>query len=78
MATEKVYPPLTAYRVFLSNGTNYVTSMAAGVTLQQARDYFMGQPLEQPDGSTLTVTNVEAVREPKVVDTNQQAGPTNL
>jgi hypothetical protein len=66
MAKEKVYPPLTAYRVYLDNGTNYVTSMAAGVTLKQAREYFMGQPLEQHDGSTATVTNVEAVREPAV------------
>lgn len=62
---QKVFPPLTAYRVFLNNGTDYVTSMAAGVTLQQARDYFMGQPLEQSDGSTATVINVEAVREPE-------------
>lgn len=32
------YPPLTAFRIFFDDGTNYATSMAAGVTLQQATD----------------------------------------
>lgn len=34
--------PLTAYRVHRSDGTTYVTNMAAGVTLAQARAYFIG------------------------------------
>jgi hypothetical protein len=55
------YPPLTAFRVFLSNGTNYVTNMAAGVTLEEASRYFVGSPLEQHDGSVVTATKVEQV-----------------
>ena len=35
-------PHLPACRVFLSDGTSYVTSMAAGVTLEQARECFVG------------------------------------
>ena len=38
-----VYAPLTAYRIHRDDGTSYVTSMAAGVTLEQARAYFIGQ-----------------------------------
>ena len=38
-----IYPPLTAYRIHRDDGTSYVTSMAAGVTLEQARAYFIGQ-----------------------------------
>lgn len=34
---------LPAYRVTLDDGTSYVTSMADGVTLADARDYFLGQ-----------------------------------
>jgi len=30
---------LTAYRVYLENGTDYVTSMAEGVTLEDACNY---------------------------------------
>lgn len=44
---------LTAYRVFLNDGSNYVTSMAKDVTLEMARDYFMGQWFEQSDGKTM-------------------------
>lgn len=36
------YPPPTAYRVHLSDGSSYVTNMAAGVTLAEARAYFLG------------------------------------
>lgn len=34
---------LPAYHVTLSDGTSYVTSMANGVTLADAKAYFMGQ-----------------------------------
>lgn len=54
------YPPLTAYRVTLSDGTSYVTNMAAGVTLEEARAYFIGQPFEQADEkTTLTAVAVD-------------------
>ena len=54
------YPPLTAYRIFRDDGTSYVTSMAAGVTLEDARAYFMGQVQCSADEQTRTiVTNVE-------------------
>lgn len=33
---------LPAFRVHLDDGTSYVTSMARGVTLADARDYFVG------------------------------------
>mgnify|MGYP003441555824 CR=1 FL=1 len=54
---------LTAYRVTLSDGTSYVTSMAAGVTLSAARDYFMGQVLvdECPESGRETRRIVVAV-----------------
>lgn len=32
---------LTSYRVHLNDGTSYVTSMAAGITLEKARAYFV-------------------------------------
>lgn len=37
------YPPLAAYRVHRSDGTSYVTNMAAAVTLADARAYFLGK-----------------------------------
>jgi L-fucose isomerase-like protein len=45
MSTGKAtdYPPLTTFRVFRDDGSSYVTSMAAGVTLEQSQDYFFGQ-----------------------------------
>ena len=49
----KTYPPLTAYRVHLSDGSSYVTEMAAGVTLEDARAYFVGQRFEQSDEKTI-------------------------
>ncbi len=53
---------LTAYRVTMSDGSSYETSMAAGITLEEARAYFIGQPQEQPDEKTiLTAAAVEAI-----------------
>lgn len=37
---------LPAYRVTAKDGTSYVTSMAAGITLEEARSYFVGQTVE--------------------------------
>jgi len=42
------HEPLPAYRVTMSDGTSYVTNMAHGVTLEQARAYFVGNWFEQP------------------------------
>lgn len=51
---------LTAYRVYLNDGSNYVTSMAKDVTLEMARQYFIGQWFEQSDEKTmLQAINVE-------------------
>jgi len=56
------YPPLSAYRVTLSDGSSYETNMAAGITLEEARAYFIGQRFEQPDETTiLTAIAVEQI-----------------
>ncbi len=34
---------LPAFKITYDDGDHYVTSMAAGVTLQDARDYFLGK-----------------------------------
>jgi len=63
MAIGTIYPPLTACRVSLSDGTSYVTSMAAGVTLADARAYFVGKWFEQADEKTmLQAVAVEQVK----------------
>jgi hypothetical protein len=36
--------------------------MAAGITLQQARDYFIGNLYERSDETCLTIVNVESVK----------------
>ena len=51
---------LPAYRVTLSDGSSYVTSMALGVTLDRARAYFVGNQFEQSDGQLLKAVKVEA------------------
>ncbi len=43
---------LPAYRVHLSDGSNYVISMAAGITLEDARAYFIGKWFTQSDEIT--------------------------
>jgi hypothetical protein len=53
---------LTAYKVYLNDGSNYVTNMAKDVTLEMARAYFIGQWFEQSDEKTmLQAVNVEQV-----------------
>lgn len=49
---------LTAFRVTYADGSSYVTSMAAGVTLRDAALYFVGQEIEQADGSVKVVASV--------------------
>ena len=53
------FPPLTAYRVHRSDGTSYVTSMAAGVTLADARAYFVGSiQYDETETKSVLVTDV--------------------
>ena len=56
---------LTAYRVYLSDGTNYVTNMAQGITLTQAKGYFLGQWLNvgSVEDRMAYVQKVEEVQE---------------
>jgi len=62
MMNTATYPPLSAYRVTLSDGSSYETNMAAGITLEEARAYFIGQRFEQPDETTiLTAIAVEQI-----------------
>jgi len=58
MATD-VNNGLPAYRVIYEDGDSYVTSMAKGITLDEAKKYFIGQSFEQGDGSQRQVVNVE-------------------
>jgi hypothetical protein len=39
----KAYPPLTAYRITYSDGNVTDTNMAAGVTLADAQEYYVGK-----------------------------------
>jgi hypothetical protein len=52
---------LPAFRVTCDNGRSWVTSMAAGTTLQAAKDYFIGTSFEQPDESTAIAIRVEQI-----------------
>lgn len=56
---DPAYPPLTAYRIHLDNGTSYITSMAAGVSLSDARRHFLGQHIAQADDSAPLCIAVE-------------------
>jgi len=40
------YPPLTAYKITYSNGSTSKTNMAAGVTLEDAQKYFIGNQFD--------------------------------
>lgn len=56
---KAVYPPLTAYRVHLSDGSSYVTDMAAGVTLAEARAYFLGSVQYRDLAETIKATVID-------------------
>jgi hypothetical protein len=70
LCPSEVAPNLTAYRVHLANDTNYVTSMAAGITLEDARKYFVGKPLTQADETTILCIDVTP---PDVLKISEQA-----
>ncbi len=64
MTTPCLHQPLTAYRVTYADGTEYVTNMAANVTLEEARRYFSGKFFElgeYPDDRIVKCINVEAL-----------------
>jgi hypothetical protein len=57
---------LRAFRVHLDDGTSYVTSMAHGVTLTDARAYFVGSVQTEENEETgaetfRIVSSVEAI-----------------
>jgi hypothetical protein len=56
------YPPLTAYRVYYNDGTSMATSMAAGITLQQAQAYFIGNEFEINEKSIRIAVRVEKIK----------------
>jgi hypothetical protein len=62
---KTTYPPLTAYRVTYHDGSTTSTSMAASVTLDDAKKYFIGQwfnfgDVDGPDVMKRAI-NVEAI-----------------
>jgi len=58
--TTATYPPLTSFRITYQDGTSYVTSCAAGITLDEAKKYFMQAPRIMADEVTQkVVVNVE-------------------
>jgi hypothetical protein len=64
MTNNVEYPPLTAYLVIYSDGERRPTAMAAGITLEQARDYFVGKKFTNRDEVTSrTCTAVEELTE---------------
>ncbi len=57
---------MPAFRIHLANGKSYVTSMAKGISLQDARKYFMGQYIEWIEGKpAVRVVSVDQIRESK-------------
>ena len=50
---------MPAFRIFLSDKTDYVTSMAAGTTLLVAKQYFLGKWFTQSDETSLQCIAVE-------------------
>lgn len=52
---------LPAFRIHLSNDLSYITSMAAGMTLEQAREYYIGQSFLQSDDTLARCVNVEQI-----------------
>lgn len=53
---------LPAFRVVCDDGDSYVTSMAKGITLHDAAEYFLGKTFTQSDEITRkTVVRVESI-----------------
>ena len=55
---------LPAYRVTFDDGTTLETSMARGITLDDAKAYYIGTPFVRDDETTFrTGVSVEQIRE---------------
>lgn len=52
------HPPLTLFRIFYDDGDHTDTNMASFVTLQEAKDHFIGKEFERHDGKMRTATKV--------------------
>lgn len=53
------YSPLSAFRVAYDDGSTQDTNMAAGITLEEARAYFVGQRFEATETTFRTAVSVE-------------------
>jgi hypothetical protein len=63
--SEEKYAPLSAFVVSYSDGRSRVVNMAAGITLKQARLYFVGNWFEFNESEpTVQCTGVELFTEP--------------
>ena len=60
--SEKPIRNLTCYHVYFDTGTSCLTDMAAGVTLQQATDYYLGQIFVDEDPETGTETRRTCIK----------------
>jgi hypothetical protein len=58
---NRVYPPLTEYLVIYSDGERRPTSLAAGITLEQAREYFIGKRFEITETTFHTTIDVQEI-----------------
>jgi hypothetical protein len=65
---------LPAFRVHLDDGTSYVTSMAHGVTLADARDYFVGTAQTEENEETGAETRRIVLSVDAVANDCQRAG----
>lgn len=55
---------MPAFKIYLADGTSYVTSMAKGITLAEATAYFKGNILNLglgPNDYLVRCTNVEQI-----------------
>ena len=52
------HQPLTAFRVYYSDGTSRVTNMATGITLAEAQQHFVGKTFEIIETTSHTATEV--------------------
>jgi len=57
----EIFPPLTAFRIYYNDGTQSVTNMAAGVTLEQAERHFVGKTFEVTETTFRTAIKVEQI-----------------
>ena len=51
--SERIYPPCPSFRIKFDDGDEVVTSMASGVTLEQAQQYYIGQSFVKSDEKTM-------------------------